>query len=66
MRSFTGTGGSSARPPFATAATKIAVSTASTTQTARTVSTMRTIVRPGLDGPGTRSRRPDDRQATVR
>jgi hypothetical protein len=66
MRSFTGTGCSSARPPLATAATNVAVSTASTTQTARTVNTMRTIVRPGIDGPGTGSRRHADRQATVR
>jgi len=66
MRSFTGTGCSSARPPLATAATNVAVSTASITQTARTVSTMRTIVRPGIDGPGTGSRRHAVRQATVR
>jgi hypothetical protein len=66
MRSFTGTGGSSARPPLATAATNVEVSTASTTQTARTVSIMRMIVGPGIDGPGTGSRRHAVPQATVR
>jgi hypothetical protein len=66
MRSFTGTGCSSARPPLATAATNVAVSMASNTQTARTVSTIPTIVRPGIDGPETGSRRHAVLQATVR